>query len=312
MVLKFEGSFFMRQIGTLSSDQQARIFEDYLLTRGIKSTMDETGEGWVVWIYNEDQIEQAREELNTYLENADDPIYHKVAQTVRTVRKETEKLNKQARKQVVDVRERWNRPSAARSPLAFALITFSVLVAFLTKLGEEHEPYINLLSYASFQIEGRSISYGGLHDIQQGEVWRLVTPIFIHFGILHILFNMLWLRDLGISIEHRLGSLKFLLIVLAIAISSNSAQYLDKGPSFGGMSGVVFGLFGYVWMKSKYDPESGFFLHPNTVFLMIGWFFICMTGAMGSIANMAHGVGLGVGMVLGYAPRFWRNMQRRI
>ncbi|MCH7686733.1 MAG: rhomboid family intramembrane serine protease [Planctomycetes bacterium] len=302
----------MRQIGTLSSEQQAGIFEDYLLTRGIKSTIDETGEGWVVWIYSEDQIEQAREELNTYLANADDPIYHEVAQTARVVRKETEKLNKQARKQVVNVRERWNRPAAARSPLTIAMIAVSVLVAYLTMLGEEHEPYRNLLSYASYEIHKKTISWYGTRDIQQGEVWRLVTPIFIHFGIMHILFNMLWLRDLGVSIELRLGSLKFLLMVLAIAISSNTAQYLYKGPSFGGMSGVVFGLFGYIWMKSKFDPESGFFLHPNTVFLMIGWFFICMTGAVGAIANTAHGVGLGVGMILGYAPRLWRIVQREM
>ena len=301
----------MRQIGTLSSEQQAKQFEDYLLTRGIKSTVDETGEGWVVWIYDEDQIEQAREELSTYFANTDDPIYHEVAKTARTVRKETEKLNKQAHKQVIDVRERWNRPAAARSPLTFALIAFSVLVAFLTNLGKEHEPYINLLSYASYRIEGGSLFYEGFHDIQQGEVWRLVTPIVIHFTFLHVLFNMLWLRDLGVSIELRLGSLKFLLMILAIAISSNTAQYFYRGPFFGGMSGVVFGLFGYVWMKSKFDPESGFFLHPSTVFLMIGWFFICMTGAVGSIANMAHGIGLGVGMVLGYAPLLWRNVQRR-
>jgi GlpG protein len=302
----------MRQIGTLTSEQQAGIFEDYLITRGIKSTMDQTGEGWVVWIYNEDQIEQAREELSTYLANVDDPIYHEVSKTARAVRKDTEKLNKQARKKVVDVRERWNRPAVARSPLTFAMITFSVLIAFLTKLGEEHEPYVNLLSYASYQIDGGSISYYEFHDIEQGEVWRLATPMFIHFGIWHVLFNMLWLRDLGVSIEFRRGSLKFLLMVLAIAISSNTAQYLYKGPLFGGMSGVVFGLFGYVWMKSKFDPESGFFMHPNTVFLMIGWFFLCMTGYVGQIANMAHGVGLGVGMILGYAPSLWRNVQRGI
>ena len=301
----------MRQIGTLSSEQQARTFENYLLTRDIKSTMDETEEGWIVWIHNEDQIEQAREELSTYLADADAPIYHEVSETARTARKKTQKLNKRAHKQVVDVRERWNRPAAARSPLTFAMITFCVLIAFLTKLGKEHEPYRNLLSYASYQIDGRSVFYDGFHDVQQGEVWRLVTPIFIHFGILHILFNMLWLRDLGVSIEFRLGSLKFLLMVLAIAILSNTVQYFYRGPSFGGMSGVVFGLFGYIWMRSKFDPESGFFLHPNTVFLMIGWFFICMTGYVGSIANMAHGVGLGVGMILGYAPILWRNVQRR-
>jgi GlpG protein len=313
----------MRQIGTLSSEQQAGIFEDYLLTRGIKSTIDETGEGWVVWIYNEDQIEQAREELNTYLENNDDPIYREVSQTARAVRKETEKLNKRAQKQVVDVRERWNRPLASRSPITFTLIMISVLVAVLTtspekgfwKLATKEGPLLNSLRITRTIVtdEGRFWEPNrGLQDVRNGQVWRLVTPIFIHLSLLHILFNMLWIRDLGGSVEVRLGRLKYLLIVLTIGVLSNAAQFFYNGPFFGGMSGVVFGLFGYVWMKSKFDPESSFYMHPNTVFFMIAWFFLCMTGFVGSIANMAHGVGLGVGIVLGYAPSLLRNVQRRI
>ena len=311
----------MRQIGTLTSEQQAGIFEDYLLTRGIKSTIDETGDGWVVWIHSEDQIEQAREELNTYLESTDDPIYREVSQTARAVRKETEKLNKRAQKKVVAVRERWNRPLASRSPVTFTLIMVSVLVAVLTtspekgfwNLATKEGPLLNSLRITRTIVtaDGRYWEPNrGMQDVLNGQVWRVVTPIFIHLSILHILFNMLWIRDLGGSVELRLGSVKFLLMVLAIAILSNTAQYLYRGPFFGGMSGVVFGLFGYVWMKSKFDPESGFFMHPNTVFFMIAWFFICMTGSVGSIANMAHGVGLGVGIILGYAPRLWRNLQR--
>ena len=98
-----------------------------------------------------------------------------------------------------------------------------------------------------------------------------------------------------------------MLIVVTIAVTSNFAQFLSHGPAFSGMSGVVFGLFGYIWMKSRYIPESGFFMHPNTVFLMIGWFLICLTGFM-PIANTAHGVGLFSGMIMGFAPKLWRNL----
>ncbi len=38
------------------------------------------------------------------------------------------------------------------------------------------------------------------------------------------------------------------------------------------MSGVLYGLFGYVWMKSRYEPSSGFYVTPNTVMWMVGWF----------------------------------------
>ena len=199
---------------------------------------------------------------------------------------------------------------AQSCPVTFAMIAVSVIVAITTRLGDQHEPVQNALAIASYRIEGHTIYWKRLDDVTNGQVWRLVTPIFLHFGILHILFNMLWLRDLGSAVEFRRRSLRFVLIVLSIAVASNVAQYLQSGPHFGGMSGVVFGLFGYVWMKSRYDPGSGFFLHPNTVFLMIAWFFVCMTGMVGAIANMAHGVGLVGGVVLGYAPILWRNLGR--
>src|SRR2546430_2659564 len=113
-----------------------------------------------------------------------------------------------------------------------------------------------------------------LSEIRHGELWRLITPIFIHFGILHILFNMMWLRDLGSMIEARQSSLHLLILVVIIAVCSNLGQVLlDHWPVFGGMSGVIYGLLGYVWIRGKLDPGSGLFLHPSTVTMMIVWSF---------------------------------------
>jgi GlpG protein len=66
-----------------------------------------------------------------------------------------------------------------------------------------------------------------------------------------------------------------------------------------GFSGVVYALFGYIWMKGLYEPEQGMIMHPNTITIMIAWLFLCMTGLVGSIANAAHVVGLVVGVMLG-------------
>jgi GlpG protein len=140
-----------------------------------------------------------------------------------------------------------------------------------------------------------------LPEIRHGEVWRLITPIFIHFHILHILFNMLWLRDLGSMIEGRQSSTYLLALVLVIAAGSNLAQfYFGHAPNFGGMSGVVYGLLGYVWIRGKFDPASGLFLHPSTVTMMLIWLVACFTGILGPIANYAHLVGLMMGAAWGY------------
>ncbi len=136
------------------------------------------------------------------------------------------------------------------------------------------------------------------------EPWRIITPIFLHFSIWHILFNMMWLVQLGQVIETLRGSVRFALMVLVIAVVSNVGQFLWTGsPYFGGMSGVVYGLFGYVWMKSWYEKSSGFYVTQNMVFWMIGWYVICLTGYIGPVANAVHGFGLVVGVILGR----WRS-----
>jgi len=297
----------MRVIGTLTQGDLARRFRDYALTQGIELMVESEDEAWSVWVYEEDQIEQATDELARFNEDPDNQRYAQADQAAEELRKEAEKREEMLRKNQIDVRARWERPMWQQCQVTTAMIAISVLVAITTNIGEKHEPVIKLLSISPYQFEG-GYSDPGLEPILQGQIWRPLTPIFIHFGIMHVLFNMLWLRDLGMNIEFRIGGLRYTLLVLAIAVSSNFAQYLSTGPTFGGMSGVVFGLFGYIWMRGRLEPESGFYIHPNIVFLMIAWFVICMTGAVGHIANVAHGGGLAVGMLLGAAP----SLRKRI
>jgi GlpG protein len=109
------------------------------------------------------------------------------------------------------------------------------------------------------------------------------------------------LRDFGSMIEARQSPWHLLSLTVVIGAASNFGQYyLGHGPSFGGMSGVDFGLMGYIWIRGKFDPGSGLFLHPSSVTMMIVWFFACLLGFLGNIANWAHGVGLVMGMAWGY------------
>jgi len=138
-------------------------------------------------------------------------------------------------------------------------------------------------------------------EILRGELWRLWTPIFIHFNFFHILFNMLWLKDLGNILEYRYSKNFFIIFMLVTGLFSNIGQYLVMGPSFGGMSGVVYAMLGLIWMNNKFNPTENLILPKNDVYLMIGWFVLCMTGLLGAIANMAHGIGLSLGILIGIA-----------
>jgi GlpG protein len=201
--------------------------------------------------------------------------------------------------------------------LTIVLILVSVLASLTSQFGQERGQVLYRLAITGFTTV--PTDFGGefmvweqnLDRIRQGEVWRLLTPIFLHFSILHLAFNMFWLYDLGGRIESYRGAWKLALLVLLAGIPANLGQYAASGPYFGGMSGVVYALFGYVWMKSRFDPGPGMYVHFHIVAMMIVWLFLGLTGLLGPIGNTAHFVGLVVGVVLGYAPVAWRRLRRR-
>jgi len=189
-----------------------------------------------------------------------------------------------------------NAELARLMPLTLILIVISVLIALLSSFGRNTSM---LLPFYISEYIG-----GGLREVFQGQVWRLITPIFIHFGVIHVLFNMLWLFDLGGIIERMQGSPRLGILVGITAVSGNLAQYLWAGPDFGGMSGVIYGLLGYVWIQGRLNPRSSLVLHQYVVIMMLAWFVLCWLGVIGAVANMAHTMGLISGVILGwlYSP----------
>ncbi len=289
----------MRLIGHLADEKAARSFADYLYVQKIESHLDyEKPDGWGVWINDEDKIEEATRLLAAFQSNPADPKYRAEAKSAAELRAEAEKGDQAYRKKVRDRRLLF-RPLTAYGfgPVTLGLIVISVVVAILSKAGDDVRPIMGLFITES---AGNPLFGPALPEIMHGQVWRLITPIFIHFGMLHILFNMLWLRDLGSMIEGRQSSWLLAVLVLVIAVVSNLAQFYYGGPAFGGMSGVVYGLLGYIWMRGKFDPGSGLNLHPTTVTMMIIWFLACFTPLIPHVANATHAAGLALGLAWGY------------
>jgi GlpG protein len=289
----------MRLIGHLVEEKSARIFADYLYVQKIESHLEfEKADGWGVWINDEDKLEEAASLLAAFQLNPADPKYRAEARSAAELRAEAEKDEAKYRKKLSDRRHLF-RPlrDYGFGPLTFVLIVISVVVCLLSRLGNDPQPILGLFitDFTAFNPFGPR-----LPEIQHGQVWRLITPIFIHFGPLHILFNMWWLRDLGSMIEGRQSSWTLAVLVLVIAACSDLVQYFVGGPVFGGMSGVVYGLLGYIWMRGKFDPGSGLYLHPTTVTMMIIWFFACFTPIIPHVANGAHAAGLIIGLAWGY------------
>ena len=183
--------------------------------------------------------------------------------------------------------------------LALCLVVFAAMAVFGDRV-------IAALAIVPLGVINGSLAVGSLVEAMlAGQVWRPLSPAFLHFGWMHLIFNMLWLWYFGRQVEALQGSGRMLLIVLAAGIGANLAQYAAGTVLFGGMSGVDFALLGYVWLMSRRAPHSGFFVPQMLVVFMLGWMVFTMTDmasavGFGNVANEAHLGGLVVGLALGW------------
>lgn len=292
----------MRQIGSIFDPTQAQVFVDYLVTQGIPAQAESDEGRWAIWVRDENDVETARSNLAEFERDPFNSRYSDVVREAKKLRDAELSRRRKAAKQTVDMRNQWSRPMSRRAPMVMTLIGLSVVLGLLSGFGEPRDGQImRTLGFADFVTYLKTGD--GLQQIRQGQIWRLVTPIFLHGGILHLLFNMYWLYVLGVQVEVLKGTVRFGLIVLAIAVFSNLAQFLIGGsPNFYGMSGVVYGILGYIWIKQQYEPASGFQLQSFTFIILIGFMVIGFLGVIGGIANWAHLGGLIAGMAIAYIP----------
>jgi GlpG protein len=187
-----------------------------------------------------------------------------------------------------------------KAPVTVGLIVLSVC-GFLIVYLSAPLSWLSYLAFTPLQATGDQLV---LQHIG-GQYWRLVTPVFLHFGWLHIVFNSLWLWELGRRVEQVMGCVNMIMLFLVIAIVSNVSQFAFGGAGlFGGMSGVVYGLLGFSWAAPLLQPRWSIQPPKGIMFLMVGWLVACMAGMVevlgfGAIANAAHVGGLLSGAVLG-------------
>lgn len=190
-----------------------------------------------------------------------------------------------------------------RFPVTILMVFSALLVAAITQLGDQREA-VAYLTIVDFQIFGDRIAYRGLESLLETHAWwRLWSPMLLHFSIAHLAFNLVWIWVLGTRIEALQSRVHLLVLVLVSALVSNLGEYHVSGPLFGGYSGVVFGLLGYVWLTERLNPRLRFGLPNQLMGLMLAWLLLGYSGllsrlGMGEIANTAHTLGLLSGLVM--------------
>jgi GlpG protein len=312
----------MRQTGTISDLQQANKFADYLLTLGIRCRVEPDQDCWAIWVLDEDQLQQGQEQLKQFLADPNAERFRGVTKKADTIRRTEEKHEKEYAKNVVDMSSRWR--AARNTPLTKVVLALMFLATLASWFGD-YEPVASWLYIAPFeQLPDMRIEWQGLNAVSSGQVWRLVTPTLMHGDWIHLIFGLWMYYHFASQIETRQGWLRLLMLMLVIAVISDLAEYvladprqwrtagiIRPSPAFLGMSGVIYGLFGYAWIQSRCIPASGLFVSQQTVVILIGWAILCLVGVIGGIANIAHFAGLFVGMALGYAPVLWRQSRKK-
>jgi membrane associated rhomboid family serine protease len=135
------------------------------------------------------------------------------------------------------------------------------------------------------------------------QLWRALTSTLPHVNFFHLAFNLYWLWTFGTLVERVYGHLKCAAIFLLLAFGSMLAEFavLNGGV---GLSGVGYGLWGLLMILERHDARfaDAVDAHTNQTFAV--WFVLCIvltvTDVM-PVANVAHGVGAVLGMLLGLA-----------
>jgi GlpG protein len=144
-----------------------------------------------------------------------------------------------------------------------------------------------------------------LASIRRGEVWRTVTPIFLHGSPLHLAFNMFMFVMLGRIAERMDGTSRYALLLLLLAIIPNliaglMPMHLGGSPRFVGISGVVYGLATYLWISAQQRPELGFQIPSHFILLLVFLMVLGFAGVLGpQISNWSHLGGFVTGLAIG-------------
>ncbi|MGR3765020.1 rhomboid family intramembrane serine protease [Rossellomorea sp. NS-SX7] len=163
---------------------------------------------------------------------------------------------------------------------------------------------VQLIMFAVLEMNGGSqnpqtlIEYGAKYNplIIEGEWWRLVTPIFLHIGVLHLLMNTLALYYLGNAVEKIYGRIRFVFVYMLSGIAGSFASYLFTANLSAGASGAIFGCFGALLYFGVLYPKI-FFRTMGTNIIAVILLNLAFGFTIPGIDNAGHLGGLAGGFL---------------
>jgi GlpG protein len=260
----------------------ALLFTNYLLSLNINAEVVKEPQGYAVYCPT-DKLQQAKILVDEFARQPQNPKYQQAAWH-----------NSDTQTLLTDGHGFFTsfiHPFLAHAGAVTLVVFILCWLIFLASLmGFAQNIFIEIQFYQTLSIE-QLIS----------QPYRLLGPVLFHFSWLHIVFNTMWWWQLGGDIEKKLGKVPLLNILLLSAIISNLGQFLVSGANFGGLSGVVYALVGFVWWMGWLVPEKGLFLSKPLVGFLLFWLLLGFTNILPvNIANTAHLLGLVTGCLFAF------------
>lgn len=267
----------MTRLIALNNPRMAQAFIDYMAARQIEIAMMPEGEGqFALWLKDSQHQIEAEAELKQFLENPAASKYQAASWDMAETRKNNFTYHSPSFTSMI---------KAKAGPFTLIIMLMCAGIFLLQQIGSGREIF-GLLHFPAFAG-------------QEWQLWRWISHAVLHFSVMHIAFNVLWWWQLGGDIEKRLGSVKLLQIFVVSAALSGAGQYWVEGANFGGLSGVVYALVGYLWMLTYKAPQLGLSMPKPIVGFMLAWLVLGFVQPFMAIANTAHLVGLLSGIGLG-------------
>ncbi len=159
---------------------------------------------------------------------------------------------------------------------------------------------VYLLSLSSYQLEVYLFTHFPEDSAQYADVWRFFSHAVVHLSFTHILFNLTYWLIFATMIEKNNGSTKVLMLFVSIALISGIVQNFFSGPAFFGLSGVVYGVLGYVYVMSRFDRRQRYRLPGGFIYMLLVGIAVGFIGPLVDLhfGNAAHISGLAVGILI--------------
>jgi len=218
--------------------------------------------------------------------------------------KQKSKHNLRTRLRYVQIR---NHPKHAHAFICYGLLAVNLIVFLMMTLSN-----VGTTGY----FAARYLGIFPPMVIEYGEWWRLITAMFVHFDIFHLLANSFGIIVFGTRVERYFGRGAFLLIyfgtgLVASFVSLANLRFFDSFAVSGGASGAVYGLVAMVFVVSRVTDRNIETLHWRVmlIFVVIG---LIMGFSMSGIDNAGHIGGMLGGVIAGFLALLFMMRKQKL